>query len=129
MKLYATIFLRLGLAQVLLGALTGCSPAPMPVSQSSRDPSSPTAPEGVTPTVAASAAPATPAPSHEGHEHHGQSKAPATSGHEGHDHAGTPSSADAGSQATAYVCPMHPEVTSSAPALCPKCNMKLVPKK
>ena len=24
-----------------------------------------------------------------------------------------------------YVCPMHPEVTSDQPGLCPKCNMKL----
>jgi hypothetical protein len=36
----------------------------------------------------------------------------------------------AGSQAeaTLYVCPMHPEVISSAPGTCPKCGMKLVPK-
>jgi hypothetical protein len=27
------------------------------------------------------------------------------------------------------VCPMHPEVTSTTPGVCPKCNMKLVPKK
>lgn len=30
---------------------------------------------------------------------------------------------------TVYACPMHPEVTSSAPGTCPKCNMTLVPKK
>jgi FtsP/CotA-like multicopper oxidase with cupredoxin domain len=29
-------------------------------------------------------------------------------------------------QATSYVCPMHPEVTASEPATCPKCGMKLV---
>ncbi|MBX3233562.1 MAG: hypothetical protein KIT84_11200 [Labilithrix sp.] len=29
---------------------------------------------------------------------------------------------------TVYVCPMHPDVTSDAPGLCPKCNMKLEPK-
>ena len=29
--------------------------------------------------------------------------------------------------ATAYACPMHPEVTSSEPGTCPKCGMKLVP--
>ena len=33
------------------------------------------------------------------------------------------------SAATTYVCPMHPEVTSSQPGVCPKCNMKLVPAK
>lgn len=34
-------------------------------------------------------------------------------------------SAPAASQ-TMYVCPMHPEVTSSRPGNCPKCGMKLV---
>jgi hypothetical protein len=29
---------------------------------------------------------------------------------------------------TVYVCPMHPEVTSDRPGLCPKCHMKLVSK-
>ena len=29
---------------------------------------------------------------------------------------------------TLYVCPMHPEVVSETPGLCPKCNMKLDPK-
>jgi hypothetical protein len=38
-------------------------------------------------------------------------------------------SADGDAQAVVYVCPMHPEVTSNAPGICPKCNMKLVPKK
>ena len=27
---------------------------------------------------------------------------------------------------SAYVCPMHPEVTDSKPGTCPKCGMKLV---
>jgi FtsP/CotA-like multicopper oxidase with cupredoxin domain len=30
-------------------------------------------------------------------------------------------------QASRYVCPMHPEVTASEQAACPKCGMKLVP--
>jgi hypothetical protein len=33
------------------------------------------------------------------------------------------------SSATVYTCPMHPEVTSDKPGNCPKCGMKLVPKK
>lgn len=31
--------------------------------------------------------------------------------------------------APTYVCPMHPEVTSTAPGACPKCGMALVPAK
>lgn len=30
--------------------------------------------------------------------------------------------------ASAYTCPMHPEVTDDKPSRCPKCKMKLVPK-
>jgi FtsP/CotA-like multicopper oxidase with cupredoxin domain len=30
-------------------------------------------------------------------------------------------------EASSYVCPMHPEVTASEPATCPKCGMRLVP--
>jgi FtsP/CotA-like multicopper oxidase with cupredoxin domain len=30
-------------------------------------------------------------------------------------------------QASSYVCPMHPEVTASEQAACPKCGMKLIP--
>jgi len=34
---------------------------------------------------------------------------------------------DTSTTADAYACPMHPEVTSTEPATCPKCGMKLVP--
>jgi hypothetical protein len=33
-----------------------------------------------------------------------------------------------GAPKTVYSCPMHPDVTSDAPGLCPKCSMKLEPK-
>jgi hypothetical protein len=29
---------------------------------------------------------------------------------------------------TVYVCPMHPEVTSDKPGICPTCNMRLEPR-
>lgn len=99
------------LIETILLFATACSPAPMPISTSSHDPSSPSAPEGRTPAVPAAASEAPPS-------------APAG---EHHAHAHEPLAGDAGS--VVYVCPMHPEVTSPTPALCPKCNMKLVPKK
>jgi hypothetical protein len=82
----------------VLFAAIACAPAPMPVSHSSSDPSSPQAPEGAS----------RPAPAHT-HAH--QASEPGDAG------------------AVVYVCPMHPEVTSSRPETCPKCNMKLVPRK
>jgi hypothetical protein len=44
-----------------------------------------------------------------------------------HDHGAHAS--DGGTEGVVYTCPMHPEVMSNAPGVCPKCNMKLVPKK
>ncbi|MGZ3420479.1 MAG: heavy metal-binding domain-containing protein [Polyangiales bacterium] len=40
-----------------------------------------------------------------------------------------PTASTSPATATTYVCPMHPEVTSNVPGNCPKCGMKLVPKK
>jgi hypothetical protein len=93
---------------LLVASTVGCSPAPAPVSTSQRDPSNPVAPEGTTPPIAPLVA-AAPPPGHGAH-----AKDPP---------------ADAGASSAVYVCPMHPEVTSSAPGVCPKCNMKLVLKK
>jgi len=57
--------------------------------------------------------------------------APEEHAHEGHAHEGAshPSSdIPAGApEDDLYVCPMHPEVRSSAPGRCPKCGMDLEP--
>lgn len=37
--------------------------------------------------------------------------------------------AASGSAKATYVCPMHPDVTSTESGHCPKCGMNLVPKK
>ncbi|MBX3233561.1 MAG: hypothetical protein KIT84_11195 [Labilithrix sp.] len=107
---------RFLIATLAAAALVACSPAPAPVSTSMSDPSNPNAPEGV-----AHAAPSTstaPPPASDPHAGH--------HGHAGHT-SGPATAADAGA---VYVCPMHPEVTSTEPGqTCPKCNMKLVPKK
>ena len=43
-----------------------------------------------------------------------------------HEHAKTPS---AEKSAVSYTCPMHPEISSPKPGKCPKCGMKLIPRK
>ena len=60
-----------------------------------------------------------------GAEPHRHGPATPPSGHEGHSHHEPPVGA-AQDTATVYVCPMHPEVTSTAPGKCPKCGMALV---
>jgi len=59
------------------------------------------------------------------------SPAPAPSAHDGHGASATPASEPNAPpvKAVTYMCPMHPEVTSPTPGTCPKCGMKLVPKK
>jgi hypothetical protein len=109
--------------------LFACSPGPIPVSSSPRDPSNPGAAEGAesSSTVRASADLAT-APKHA--EGHGSAGPEAE--HAGHAHAseaGHAHDASGSSTTQAWVCPMHPEVTSAEAGVCPKCNMKLVPKK
>ena len=53
--------------------------------------------------------------------HEGSEPQTPGAGHENHDHG-----AATGESAAAYVCPMHPEVTSDKPGTCSKCGMALV---
>jgi hypothetical protein len=96
-----------------------CSPAPIPVSRSLRDPSNPSAAEGALP-ASSEAAVAASMTSH--------AEQPGTDPHPGHGPAGA-GAADAGSVAITYTCPMHPQITSPTPGQCPICGMNLVPKK
>jgi hypothetical protein len=90
------------LVRLLPVLLVACASAPPP-RPAALDPANPAAPEAapavVSPLVAspAPAEPVEPAPAHE----HGDA-------------------------AELFTCPMHPEVTASAPGRCPKCGMKLV---
>jgi hypothetical protein len=126
--LYVAAMKRLPLLGCIL-VLAACSPAPMPVSQSKNDPSNPFAPEGATspiaPAAVASSTSGSSAAPPDSHRHHHHGSAPAG----GADASAATTSAAATDAGTVYVCPMHPEVTSNGPGLCPKCNMKLVPKK
>jgi hypothetical protein len=63
----------------------------------------------------------------EAHAGHGHAAA-----HEHATHGNSPvpqQQAESSEAAAVYTCPMHPEVVSSGPGKCPKCGMKLVPKK
>jgi len=105
------IMVAVTVASAVIVPAYGCAVGPIPVSDSLRDPSNPKAPEGATPPVAATVTASVA----------GQSgSAPTGPDAAQHTHGG----AD-----VVYACPMHPEVTSTSPSSCPKCNMKLVPRK
>jgi Heavy metal binding domain len=65
-----------------------------------------------------------------GPHQHGGPATPAPSGQEGdhsqHEPPGGGRTGGAAETAAVYACPMHPEVTSTAPGKCPKCGMTLV---
>ena len=49
--------------------------------------------------------------------------------HATHQHPPQTSPAEKAPADAAYTCPMHPEIVENKPGKCPKCGMKLVPKK
>ena len=135
---------RRGLAvfAAALSLLIACSPGPAPSSQSPKDPSSAAAPEGMSPALAVAGttpppaaaepivvAPTQPAASEHDHQHHGHSHPATAKALPPTQPSAAASQAPVAAGAAVYVCPMHPEVTSPEPGVCPECNMKLVLKK
>ena len=115
-------FRSTSLTMLLACMWAACSPGPVPISQSPRDPSNPSAPEGVVPRAGAAAPVSTeahPAPT-EQHAHGATQERPPMQ------HSATN---DAGDASAVYTCSMHPEVASSVPGRCPKCGMNLAPRK
>jgi hypothetical protein len=103
-------------------ALAGCAPSSPPVAVSPQDPSSPTAPEGPPPFVSKPSSLRSDVP-----VTHAQDAKDAHQEHAVHHEHAAPTSD--GGVAARFVCPMDPEVTADEPGRCPKCTMKLVPKK
>jgi hypothetical protein len=98
-----------------------------------RAPASPEAEEAPARPVATSLANdplSEPGAAHSGESHdHQDHGAPGHQHHHGMNHAGSAPVAEAGAPAAVYTCPMHPEVQQAGPGECPKCGMRLVPKK
>ena len=126
---------RVLLMLALAVAVAGCAASPpADPAASVNHPANPNAAEAPLPppsqvlTAAPSneAAPSADMPStgHAGHDMEGM-------GHNmaGMDHSMSSSRPAASQHAVLYTCVMHPEVVSDKPGKCPKCGMKLVPKK
>jgi len=125
------------LCLIALIPLAGCAGDRQPMQTHSDHPASAAAMSGAMPTLPdtltmASHPNAGSPPMTAGHGDH--VSAPATDGatpdpHAGHTHAAATDAAghDAHDGTPIYVCPMHPEVTSTQPGQrCPKCGMALV---
>jgi hypothetical protein len=87
------------------------APAPVSVAESAKTVGSADVPSAGPPTSRSARAGGETRPEHHSPEIDGGGE------HTGH-----------GDTAALYVCPMHPDVTSSAPGNCPKCGMTLVKK-
>ena len=98
--LIRSLLLALGVA-----ALSGCSSQQSATETPGNHPANPTAAEGPAPEPSRTL----------------QDQATSPAQH--------PRGGQADTAATIYTCPHHPEVTSNQPGVCPKCDMKLQPKK
>jgi hypothetical protein len=143
------MFVRFLLATAGMALVVGCAAVPAQPKPGPESPTNPNAAEAPLPTPSQTLAiadaakppiatdPALLTPESKGREHeHGapsmRHDVPATQPGENAALSAprfTPTTGPATSPATKYTCAMHPEVVSDQPGKCPKCGMKLVPKK
>lgn len=110
-----------------LAVLVACFSEP-PRRPAALDPSNPNAPESAVISPSASSASSVEGNEPAATEHHHQAQAPAPAGSGKSPGSAQPAPSAKPGAGTVYTCPMHPDVTQSAPGRCPKCGMELVPR-
>jgi hypothetical protein len=115
---------RCFLAATLLGACVGTE-----LAAPSNHPGNPQARSGTVPTFTALTSDFDTSHDSPDTGHDGAASTGTAHAHGASAASGTQPSPSTGDSSVRYTCPMHPEIDVPRPGVCPKCGMKLVPKK